>query len=74
MFIGWKVQLFKNFSNSEELERPFWNINNFESMAIEKYILQYGFFSEDDLKNANNPMREKKRRAEFEAQIDELFN
>ena len=32
------------------------------------------FFSADDLKSANNPMREKKRRAEFQTQIDKLFN
>ena len=31
-------------------------------------------FSANDLQNANNPMREKKRRAEFQTQINELFN
>ena len=42
--------------------------------GTEKKMQQYGLFSVDDLKNANNPMREKKRRAEFQTQIDELFN
>ena len=73
-FLGWKVHLLKDFSKSENLESPFWHISNDESKAIEKTMQQYGFFSADDLKNANNPMREIKRRAEFQTQIDELFN
>ena len=73
-FLGWKVHLLKDFSKSEDLENPFWDISNGESKFLEKKMQQYGLFSADDLQNANNPKREKKRRAEFEAQIDELFN
>ncbi len=73
-FLGWKVHLLKDFSKSEDLENPFWDISNGESKFLEKKMQQYGLFSADDLQNANNPMREKKRRAKFEAQIDELFN
>ena len=58
-FLGWKVHLLKDFSKSENLESPFWHISNDESKAIEKNMQQYGFFSADDLKNANNPMRER---------------
>ena len=42
--------------------------------AIEKKIQQYGLLLADDLQTANNPMREKKRRAEFQTQIREIFN
>ena len=73
-FLGWKVHLLKDFSKSEDLENPFWDIGNGESKFLEKKMQQYGLFSANDLQNANNPMREKKRRAEFEAQINELFN
>ena len=73
-FLGWKVQLLKDFSKSEDLESPFWDISNVESNALEKKILQFGLFSTDDHQNANTPLREIKRRAEFQAQIDELFN
>ena len=73
-FLGWKVQLLKDFSKSEDLESPFWDISSVESNAIEKKILQFGLFSTDDHQNANTPLREIKRRTEFQAQIDELFN
>ena len=73
-FLGWKVQLIKDFSKSEDLESPFWDICSVESNALEKKILQLGLFSADDHQNVNTPMREIKRRAEFQAQIDELFN
>ena len=73
-FLGWKVQLLKDFSKSEDLESPFWDISSVESNALEKKILQFGLFSADDHQNANTPLREIKRRAEFQAQIDELFN
>ena len=73
-FLGWKVQLLKDFSKPKDLESPFWDISSVESNSLEKKILQFGLFSTDDHKNANTPLREKKRRAEFQAQIDELFN
>jgi hypothetical protein len=56
------------------LESPFWDISRVESNSLEKKILQFGLFSADDHQNANTPLREIKRRAEFQAQIDELFN
>ena len=73
-FLGWKVQLLKDFSKSEDLESSFWDISSVESNALEKKILQFGLFSADDHQNANTPLREIKRRAEFQSQIDELFN
>ena len=68
-FLGWKVHLVKDFSKSEDLERPFWDISISESKAIETKMQQYGFFSADDLQISNNPMREKKRRVKFQTQI-----
>jgi len=73
-FLGWKVQLLKDFSKSEDIESPFCDISSVESNALEKKILQFGLFSADNHQNANTPLREIKRRAEFQAQIDELFN
>ena len=73
-FLGWKVQLLKDFSKSEDLESPFWEISRVESNALEKKMLQSGFFSADEHQNANTTLREIKRRAEFQTQIDELFN
>jgi len=73
-FLGWKVQLLKDFSKSEDLESPFWDISSVESNALEKKMLQSGLISADEHQNANTPLREIKRRAEFQTQIDELFN
>ena len=73
-FLGWRVQLLKDFSKSEDLESPFWDISSGESNTLEKKMLQSGLFSEDEHQNANTPLREIKRRAEFQTQIDELFN
>ena len=73
-FLGWKVQLLKDFSKSEDLESPFWEISSIESNALEKKMLQSGFFSTDEHQNANTPLKEINRRAEFQTQIDELFN
>ena len=73
-FLGWKIQLLKDFSKSEDLESPFWEISRVESNALEKKMLQSGFFSADENQNANTPLREIKRREEFQTQIDELFN
>ena len=73
-FLGWKVHLLKDFSKSENLESPFWDISSIETKAIEKKIQQYGLLLADDLQNANNPMKEKKRRAKFQTQISEKFN
>ena len=73
-FLGWKVQLLKDFSKSEDLESPFWDISSVESNALEKKMLQSGFFLADDHQNANTTLREIKRREEFQTQIDELFN
>ena len=39
-FLGWKVQLLKDFSKSEDLESPFWDISSVESIALEKKMLQ----------------------------------
>ena len=73
-FLGWRVQLLKDFSKFEDLESPFWDISSGESNTLEKKMLQLGFFSADENQNANTPLREIKRRAEFQIQIDELFN
>ena len=73
-FLGWKVHLFKDFSKSEELKNPFWDISSVESDALEKKILQLGLISANELQNANTPLREKNRRAEFQNQIDVILN
>ena len=73
-FLGWKAQLIKDFTKSEDLKSPFSNISSDESNTLEKKMLQSGLFSVDDHQNANTPLREMKRRAEFQTQIDELFN
>ena len=73
-FLGWKVQLLKDFSKPKDLESPFWDISSVESIALEKKMIQFGLFSEGDHQNANTPLREIRRLAEFQAQIDELFN
>ena len=73
-FVGWKVHILKDFSKSEDVERPFWLISSLESLALEKKMHQFGLFSADDHQNANNPLKEKKRRKEFQTQIDEIFN
>jgi hypothetical protein len=72
--LGWKVHVLKDFTKSVDLESPFWDISSVESKALEKKMLQFGFISADENQNTNNPLREKKRRAEFQSQIDEIFH
>ena len=45
-FLGWRVQLLKDFPKSEDLESPFWDISSVESNALEKKMLQSGLISE----------------------------
>ena len=73
-FLGWKVHLLKDFSKYEDLKIPFWDVSSAESNALEKKMLKFGLISEEEQLNANTPLREKKRRAEFQTQIDEIFN
>ena len=73
-FLGWKVQFIRELSNSEKVEHPFWEINQEEEIILENELYQSGLFSTDDLLKSNTPPKERKRRADFQRKIDNLFD
>ena len=73
-FLGWKVQLLRDFSSSENVENPFWDLSRKEEIALEKVLQQAAFFTKDDYLQANTPQKERNRRLEFQAKIENLYN
>ena len=73
-FLGWKVQFMRELSNSEKVEHPFWELNQEEEIILENELYQSGLFSTDDLLKSNTPPKERKRRADFQRKIDNLFD
>ena len=73
-FLGWKVQFMRELSNSEKVEHPFWELNREEEIILENELYQSGLFSTDDLLKSNTPPKERKRRADFQRKIDNLFD
>jgi hypothetical protein len=73
-FLGWKVQLLREFSKSENHENPFWEISLEEENSLEAWLQQSGLFNTDDYLQANTPQKERTRRAAFQSQIDNLFD
>ena len=46
-FLGWKVQLLKDFTSAEEVGNPFWELSRKEEKLLEKVLKKAGFFSKD---------------------------
>ena len=74
IFLGWKVQLLRDFTSSENVENPFWDLSRKEEIALEKVLGQAAFFTKDDFLQANTPQKERNRRLEFQAKIENLYN
>ena len=72
-FLGWKVQLLRDFSSSENVENPFWDLSPKEERALEKVLRQAAFFTKEDFLQANTPRKERKRRFDFQAEIENLY-
>ena len=73
-FLGWKVQCMRELSNSENVEHPFWELDQEEEKMLENELHNSGLFSTDDLHKSNTPLRERKRRADFQKKIDYLLD
>ncbi|MDG1488062.1 MAG: AMP-binding protein, partial [SAR324 cluster bacterium] len=73
-FLGWKVHLLRDFTSSINVENPFWDLSPKEERALEKVLRQAGFFTKEDFLQANTPRKERKRRLEFQAEIEILYN
>ena len=73
-FLGWKVQLLRDFTSSENVENPFWNLSLKEEQALENVLRQASFFTNDDYLQANTPQKERKRRLNFQAEFENLYN
>jgi len=73
-FLGWKVQFIRELSKSEKVEHPFWELNQEEEIMLGNELYQSGLFSTDDLLISNTPPKERKRRADFQRKIDNLFD
>ena len=72
-FLGWKVQLLRDFTSSENVENPFWDLSPKEERALEKVLRQAAFFTKEDFLQANTPRKERKRRFDFQAEIENLY-
>ena len=73
-FLGWKVQLFRNFTDSKNIENPFWNLSLKEEQVLENVLRKTSFFTKDDYLQANTPQKERKRRLDFQAKFENLYN
>ena len=73
-FLGWKVHLLRDFTSSINVENPFWELSPKEERALEKVLRQAAFFTKEDFLQANTPRKERKRRLEFQAEIEILYN
>ena len=73
-FLGWKVHLLRDFTSSINVENPFWELSPKEERALEKVLRQAAFFTKEDFLQANTPRKERKRRLEFQAKIEILYN
>jgi len=73
-FLGWKVQLLRDFTSSKNVENPFWNLSLEEEQALENVLRQSSFFTNDDYLQANTPQKERKRRLNFQAKFENLYN
>jgi len=73
-FLGWKVQLLRDLSSSEDLEHPFWELSKDEEQALASELRKYGLFSTIDFQQANTPQIERKRRIVFQTEVENLLN
>ena len=64
----------RELSNSENVEHPFWELDQEEEKMLENELHNSGLFSTDDLHKSNTPLRERKRRADFQKKIDYLLD
>ena len=72
-FLGWKVQLVKDFTSAEEVGNPFWELSRKEEKLLEKVLKKAGFFSKDEYLHSNTAEKERKRRFEFQKEIEKLY-
>ena len=72
-FLGWKVQLLRDLSSSEDLEHPFWELSQEEEQALANELRESGMFTEIDFQQANTPQMERKRRTVFQNEVDNMF-
>ena len=73
-FLGWKVQLLRDFTSSKNIINPFWNVSRNEEQALEDILRQAPFFTNDDYMQANTPQKERKRRRDFQVEFENLYN
>ena len=73
IFLGWKVQLLKDFTSSEIVENPFWDLSRKEEKLLENVLKKAGFFSRDEYLHSNTAEKERKRRFEFQKEIEKLY-
>ena len=72
-FLGWKVQLLKDFTSAEKVENPFWDLSRKEEKLLENVLKKAGFFSRDEYLHSNTAEKERKRRFEFQKEIEKLY-
>ena len=73
-FLGWKVQLLRDFTSSKNIVNPFWNLSLKEEQALENVLRKASFFTSNDYLLANTPQKERKRRLDFQAKFENLYN
>jgi O-succinylbenzoic acid--CoA ligase len=73
-FLGWKIQLLRDFTSSKNVENPFWNVSLKEEQALENVLRQSSFFTNEDYLQANTPQKERERRLNFQAEFENLYN
>ena len=69
-FLGWKVQLMRELSCKDNMEHPFWELSLEAEKLIENELCKSGLCSTNDFRQANTPIIERKRRADFQTKFD----
>ena len=73
-FLGWKVQLMRELSCKDNMEHPFWELSLEAEKLIENELCKSGLCSTNDFRQANTPIIERKRRADFQTKFDNSFS
>ena len=73
-FLGWKVQLLRDLSSSENMENPFWELSLMEENALACELEKTCLISKNDFELSNTPQKERERRIDFQILIDKLYS
>ena len=64
----------RELSCIDNMEHPFWELSLEAEKLIENELCKSGLCSTNDIRQANTPKIERKRRADFQTKLDNSFS